>query len=189
MWIGIITGVALGLSPALSGAVSIASALVGVTLVVAVGGRLQQLIYRSRKLAKRRERLEGGGSATGSRAWRCRPRCSRDRSWQPSWRWHSGPLPSPCCCGCSPAWCSGAWHSPEVLPWASRYSGPSQPSANRANADRTVPGLANDIFCFLHPLTHHGTGDSRLVLIGRLSLGQLELESLGGRRRPVHHVG
>ena len=58
VWIGIITGVALGLSPALSGAVSIASAIVGVTLVVAVGGRLQQLIYRSRHLAKHRERVE-----------------------------------------------------------------------------------------------------------------------------------
>ena len=58
VWVGIITGVALGLSPALSGAVSIASAIVGVTLVVAVGGRLQHLIYRSRHLAKRRERVE-----------------------------------------------------------------------------------------------------------------------------------
>ena len=58
VWVGIITGVALGLSPALSGAVSIASAIVGVTLVVAVGGRLQQLIYRSRHLTKRRERVE-----------------------------------------------------------------------------------------------------------------------------------
>ena len=58
VWVGIITGVAVGLSPALSGAVSIASALAGVTLVVAVGGRLQQLVYRSRRLAKRRERVE-----------------------------------------------------------------------------------------------------------------------------------
>ena len=58
VWVGIITGLALGLSPALSGAVSIASALVGVTLVVAVGGRLQHLIYRTRTLAKRRERIE-----------------------------------------------------------------------------------------------------------------------------------
>jgi hypothetical protein len=49
-WVGIITGVALGLSPALSGAVSRASALVGVTLVVAAGGRLRQLIYHSRRL-------------------------------------------------------------------------------------------------------------------------------------------
>jgi hypothetical protein len=58
VWVGIITGVALGLSPAFSGAVSIASAIVGVTLGVAAGGRLQQLIYRSRRLAKRRERIE-----------------------------------------------------------------------------------------------------------------------------------
>ena len=58
VWVGILTGLALGLSPALSGAVSIASALAGVTLVVAVGGRLQELIYRSRKLTKHRERVE-----------------------------------------------------------------------------------------------------------------------------------
>jgi len=58
VWVGIITGVALGLSPALSGVVSIASAVVGVTLVVAAGGQLQQLIYRSHGLAKRRERVE-----------------------------------------------------------------------------------------------------------------------------------
>ena len=58
VWVGIITGLALGLSPALSGTLSIASALVGVTLVVAVGGQLQHLIYRSRTFAKRRERIE-----------------------------------------------------------------------------------------------------------------------------------
>ena len=58
VWVGIITGVALGLSPALSGAVSIASAVVGVTLVVALGGRLRHLIYRSRRLRRRRERIE-----------------------------------------------------------------------------------------------------------------------------------
>ena len=50
VWVGIITGVALGLSPALSGAVSIASALSGVTFMVVAGGRLQRLIYRSRWL-------------------------------------------------------------------------------------------------------------------------------------------
>ncbi len=58
VWVGVITGVALGLSPILSGAVSIASAVVGVTLVVVAGERLQRLIYRSRRLAKRRERIE-----------------------------------------------------------------------------------------------------------------------------------
>ena len=58
VWVGIITGLALGLPPALSGAVSIAGAVAGVTLVVAAGGRLQHLIYRSRRLAKRRERIE-----------------------------------------------------------------------------------------------------------------------------------
>ena len=58
VWVGIIAGVALGLSPTLSGAVSIASAGVGVKLVVVAGERLQHLVYRSRRLAKRRERIE-----------------------------------------------------------------------------------------------------------------------------------
>ena len=58
VWVGIITGLALGLSPALSGAVSVASALAGVTLVVALGGRLREVVYRSRRLARRRERIE-----------------------------------------------------------------------------------------------------------------------------------
>ncbi len=58
VWVGIFAGVAVGLSPALSGAVSIGSAAVGVTLVVVAGGRLQHLVYRSRWLARRRERVE-----------------------------------------------------------------------------------------------------------------------------------
>lgn len=58
VWVGIFTGVALGLNPVLSGLVSIASALVGVTLVVTAGERLQGRIYRSRRLARRRERIE-----------------------------------------------------------------------------------------------------------------------------------
>ena len=58
VWVDIFAGVAMGLSPALSGAVSIAGAVVGVTLVVVAGGRLQHLLYRSRRLAKRRERVE-----------------------------------------------------------------------------------------------------------------------------------
>ena len=58
MWVGIFAGVALGLPPVLSGAVSIVSAVAGVTLVVVAGGRLQRLVYRSRRLAKRRERVE-----------------------------------------------------------------------------------------------------------------------------------
>lgn len=58
VWVGIIAGVALGLSPTLSGAVSIAGAVAGVTLVVVAGERLQGRIYRSRRLAKRRERVE-----------------------------------------------------------------------------------------------------------------------------------
>jgi hypothetical protein len=58
VWVGIFTGVALGLHPVLSGIVSIVSALVGVTLVVLGGERLQGRIYRSRRLARRRERIE-----------------------------------------------------------------------------------------------------------------------------------
>ncbi len=58
MWVGIITGLALGLPPALSGAVSVAGALLGITLVVAFGGGLRELVYRSRRLARRRERIE-----------------------------------------------------------------------------------------------------------------------------------
>ncbi len=58
VWVGIITGVAVGLSPALSGVVSISSALSAVTLMAVAGGRLQRRIYRSRRLAKRRERIE-----------------------------------------------------------------------------------------------------------------------------------
>ena len=58
VWVGIFTGVALGLHPILSGVISIASAAVTVMLVVAGGERLQGRIYRSRRLAKRRERIE-----------------------------------------------------------------------------------------------------------------------------------
>ncbi|MDP8951800.1 MAG: small multi-drug export protein [Actinomycetota bacterium] len=58
MWVGVFTGVALGLHPILSGVVSIASALIGVTLMVVWGERLQGRIYRSRRLARRRDRIE-----------------------------------------------------------------------------------------------------------------------------------
>ena len=58
VWVGIIAGMVMGLSPALSGVVSVAGAVVGVTLMVVAGGRLQHLIYRSRRLSRRRERVE-----------------------------------------------------------------------------------------------------------------------------------
>ena len=58
VWVGIIAGMALGLPPVLSGAASIAGAVVGVTLVVVGGGRLQRLVYRNRRLARHRERIE-----------------------------------------------------------------------------------------------------------------------------------
>ena len=57
VWVGIIASVALGLSSALSGAVSIAGAVVG-NAHGRAGGWLQHLVYRSRRLAKRRERVE-----------------------------------------------------------------------------------------------------------------------------------
>ncbi len=57
VWVGIVTGLALGLSPTLSGVVSVASAIAGVTLVVALGGGVRVLVYRSRRLARRRERI------------------------------------------------------------------------------------------------------------------------------------
>ncbi len=75
VWVGIITGLALGFSPALSGAVSVASAIAGVTLVVALGGRLRHLVYRSERLAKRRERIERAWKRYGIPGWRCRRRC------------------------------------------------------------------------------------------------------------------
>ncbi len=65
MWVGIFAGVALGLPPTLSGAVSIVSAVAGVTLVVVAGGRLQHLVYGSRRLAKRRERVESAWKRYG----------------------------------------------------------------------------------------------------------------------------
>ncbi len=58
VWVGIFTGVALGLHPISSGVVSIASAVVAVMLVVVLGERLQGRIYRSRRLLRRRERIE-----------------------------------------------------------------------------------------------------------------------------------
>ncbi len=58
MWVGIVAGLALGLPPVLSGAASMAGAVVGVTLVVAFGGRPRGVVYRSRRLSRRRERIE-----------------------------------------------------------------------------------------------------------------------------------
>jgi hypothetical protein len=58
VWVGIVTGVALGLPPILSGAVSVASAALGVAFAVSAGERLQGRIYRSRRLARRRKRVE-----------------------------------------------------------------------------------------------------------------------------------
>jgi hypothetical protein len=129
VWVGIITGVALGLSSALSGALSITSAVAGVTLVVAAGGRLQQLIYRSHHLAKRRERVE--------RVWKRYGIAGLALLL-------TGPLLATLLAltlGAPPRplllwmlasvvfW--GARYSREVPPWASRYSGPSEPNHPR----------------------------------------------------------
>jgi hypothetical protein len=125
VWVGIITGVALGLSPALSGALSIESAVVGVTLVVVAGKRLQRLIYRSRHLAKHRERVERVWKRYGIAGLALQAPLLTGPLLATLLALTLGALPVPSCYGCSPAWCSGARYSPEVPPWASRYSGPS----------------------------------------------------------------
>jgi len=58
VWVGIVTGVALGLPPVLSGAVSVASAALGVAFAVSAGERLQGRIYRSRRLGRPRQHIE-----------------------------------------------------------------------------------------------------------------------------------
>ncbi len=58
LWVGIPTGLVLGLSPMLSGAAATAGALLGATLVTLAGERLQRWVYSRRWFAKRRERVE-----------------------------------------------------------------------------------------------------------------------------------
>jgi hypothetical protein len=58
LWVGIPTGLVLGLPPVLSGVTATVGALLGATLVTLAGERLQRWVYNWRWFAKRRERLE-----------------------------------------------------------------------------------------------------------------------------------
>jgi uncharacterized membrane protein len=58
VWVGIPTGLALGLSPILSGATSVAGGLVGVAFIGIGGERLQRWAYGRPWLSKRRKRVE-----------------------------------------------------------------------------------------------------------------------------------
>ena len=58
LWVGIPTGLVLGLHPVLSGVTATAGALLGATLVTLAGERLQRWVYSRRWFAKRRERVE-----------------------------------------------------------------------------------------------------------------------------------
>lgn len=58
LWVGIPTGLVLGLHPVLSGAAATSGALLGATLVTLAGGRLQHWVYSRRWFSKRRERVE-----------------------------------------------------------------------------------------------------------------------------------
>jgi len=58
VWMGIVGGLTLGLSPVLSGAASIAGGLVGAALTVVFGEWLQRWIYDRPWLSKRRKRVE-----------------------------------------------------------------------------------------------------------------------------------
>jgi membrane protein YqaA with SNARE-associated domain len=58
VWMGIVGGLTLGLSPVLSGAASIAGGLVGAALTVVFGEWLQRWIYDRPWLLKRRKRVE-----------------------------------------------------------------------------------------------------------------------------------
>ncbi len=58
LWVGIPTGVVLGLPPVLSGATATAGGLLGATLVTLAGERLQRWVYSRRWFSKRRQRVE-----------------------------------------------------------------------------------------------------------------------------------
>jgi hypothetical protein len=58
LWVGIPTGLALGLPPLMSGAAATAGGLLGATLVTLAGEQLQRWVYSRRWLAKRRQRVE-----------------------------------------------------------------------------------------------------------------------------------
>ena len=58
LWVGIPTGLILGLPPVMSGAAATAGGLLGATLVTLAGERLQRWIYNRHWFAKRRQRVE-----------------------------------------------------------------------------------------------------------------------------------
>jgi len=58
LWVGIPTGLILGLPPVMSGAAATAGSLLGATLVTLAGERLQHWVYNRRWFAKRRQRVE-----------------------------------------------------------------------------------------------------------------------------------
>ena len=58
LWVGIPTGLVLGLPPVLSGVAATVGALLGATLVTLAGERLQRWVYSRRWFAKRRQRVE-----------------------------------------------------------------------------------------------------------------------------------
>ena len=58
LWVGIPSGLVLGLPPVLSGVAATVGALLGATLVTLAGERLQRWVYNWRWFAKRHERLE-----------------------------------------------------------------------------------------------------------------------------------
>jgi hypothetical protein len=59
LWVGIPTGLLLGLPPLMSGATATAGALLGAALVTLAGEQVQHWIYSRRWFAKRRQRVEG----------------------------------------------------------------------------------------------------------------------------------
>ena len=58
LWVGIPTGLVLGLPPVFSGLAATAGALLGATLVTLAGERMQCCIYSRRWFAKRHQRVE-----------------------------------------------------------------------------------------------------------------------------------
>lgn len=58
LWIGLPAGLALGLSPAVSGISAVTGAVLGVLLVLRAGEWLREWVYNRRWLVRRRKRIE-----------------------------------------------------------------------------------------------------------------------------------
>jgi len=58
LWIGLPAGLAVGLSPVVSGVSAVTGAILGVLLMLRAGERLRDWVYERRWLAKRRKRIE-----------------------------------------------------------------------------------------------------------------------------------